>query len=636
MVAVPLFAALLCTLSLSESVSALPAVANVKNAAAPADSTPDSYWTSTGSSYYIPGQDQAQVASPGRTTPAVSLPSPSLITIVAASSTSSAPLATLTSLPSSLSSDKILRSLVRRGDYEGFSAALLAKRQSGLDSLPADFSPIDLYMSMLESRIEAGHSPTPYLPAQRLRASAASAAASKASVSSLQAAASSSKAAASASKSLSAQGKTTTTKKATSTTTSTKKATSTSTTKKATTTTTRTTTTSSAKPTSTSSSSGQNLGLTDGVTYWKEKTYFYSLDSFKQDVPKNARFSWGDSAGGMNVEVVGKGVPADKWTGGVQGDSKSALQVAYPAGSRNPSALPIGGMGFYTSKIDITQATNVSFSYSVFFPVGFDFVKGGKLPGLYGGKTACSGGSAAEDCFSTRLMFRKGGMGELYLYAPREKQVDSLCTLPPLSFCNSVYGMSIGRGSWTFKTGEWTDIRQDIWLNTPGKADGGFNIWINGRIALRSDTVYYRNSVSGLVSNGTSTGDIATLINYDSIPDDVVIPNGGFKDYPAGNTSAPVSSGVFQPTFVTKILNPTATSALPTTTPPVPYRFDNENRRLRRTVVELEAKKKRATVATIPGFLGAMAQTFFGGSTSDYNSPVLQYSYFRGFGLRIN
>lgn len=242
-------------------------------------------------------------------------------------------------------------------------------------------------------------------------------------------------------------------------------------------------------------------------------------------------------------------------------------------------------------------------------------------------------------------MFRKGGMGELYLYAPREKQVDSLCTLPPLSFCNSVYGMSIGRGSWTFKTGEWTDIRQDIWLNTPGKADGGFNIWcvthsllssralsdelsrrrINGRIALRSDTVYYRNSVSGLVSNGTSTGDIATLINYDSIPDDVVIPNGGFKDYPAGNTSAPVSSGVFQPTFVTKILNPTATSALPTTTPPVPYRFDNENRRLRRTVVELEAKKeKRATVATIPGFLGAMAQTFFGGSTSDYvSSPCL-------------
>ena len=74
-------------------------------------------------------------------------------------------------------------------------------------------------------------------------------------------------------------------------------------------------------------------------------------------------------------------------------------------------------------------------------------------------------------------MFRKDGAGELYLYAPREKQVDALCELGPLSYCNSVYGMSIGRGSWTFKTGQWTDVRQDVWLNTPGKADGGFNIW---------------------------------------------------------------------------------------------------------------------------------------------------------------
>lgn len=83
---------------------------------------------------------------------------------------------------------------------------------------------------------------------------------------------------------------------------------------------------------------------------------------------------------------------------------------------------------------------------------------GGKLPGLYGGKKGCSGGDTAEDCFSSRLMFRTGGMGEvcllalsardqclitllpqLYLYAPREKQVAALCTLKPLScvFCEA-------------------------------------------------------------------------------------------------------------------------------------------------------------------------------------------------------
>lgn len=66
-------------------------------------------------------------------------------------------------------------------------------------------------------------------------------------------------------------------------------------------------------------------------------------------------------------------------------------------------------------------------SYSVFFPTGFNFVKGGKLPGasvagvvqlltltgMYGGTKGCSGGSLAETCWSSRLMFRTGGLGEV-------------------------------------------------------------------------------------------------------------------------------------------------------------------------------------------------------------------------------
>lgn len=56
-------------------------------------------------------------------------------------------------------------------------------------------------------------------------------------------------------------------------------------------------------------------------------------------------------------------------------------------------------------------------AYSVFFPVGFNFVKAGKLPGLYGGRTGCSGGSAAENCFSSRLMWRTGGKGEVCFFS---------------------------------------------------------------------------------------------------------------------------------------------------------------------------------------------------------------------------
>ena len=316
----------------------------------------------------------------------------------------------------------------------------------------------------------------------------------------------------------------------------------------------------------------------------------------------------------------------------------------------------------------MTQATNVSFSYSLFFEDGFNFVKGGKLPGLYGGKSACSGGSAAENCFSTRLMFRKDGAGELYLYAPREKQVDALCELGPLSYCNSVYGMSIGRGSWTFKTGQWTDVRQDVWLNTPGKADGGFNIWsvlflslslslslssllpqalttsarscrINGELVLSSSEVYYRNSAVGQIGTGPSNSTLVPLIDYDALPDTVSIPNGGFK--PDNGT------GVFRPSFVTKVVGPTVTATAQQyedangdiTATSLP--FDWEARRLRRRnsvalatptpaplapvtprrVVALD-KRADAVATTVPGFLGAMCQTFFGGSSIDYVRPL--------------
>ena len=72
----------------------------------------------------------------------------------------------------------------------------------------------------------------------------------------------------------------------------------------------------------------------------------------------------------------------------------------------------------YAKPLDISKANNVTLDYKVFFPDDFDWVKGGKLPGLYGGHTRCSGGNPALDCFSTRLMWRAGGAGELYLVRP--------------------------------------------------------------------------------------------------------------------------------------------------------------------------------------------------------------------------
>lgn len=78
-------------------------------------------------------------------------------------------------------------------------------------------------------------------------------------------------------------------------------------------------------------------------------------------------------------------------------NSTNALQILYPQGSINPKSSPQGGAEFYAHPLDLKKATNTTLQYSVYFPHDFDFVKGGKLPGLYGGHKGCSGGDAAEE-----------------------------------------------------------------------------------------------------------------------------------------------------------------------------------------------------------------------------------------------
>ncbi|WWC70161.1 uncharacterized protein I206_104109 [Kwoniella pini CBS 10737] len=209
-----------------------------------------------------------------------------------------------------------------------------------------------------------------------------------------------------------------------------------------------------------------------------------------------------------NQDEGGRNFKSDEWD-----QNKNSLQILYPKGSINPGNKPQGGSEFFASPIDLTKSLNASLEYSVYFPNDFDFVKGGKLPGLYGGHKGCSGGNAAEDCFSTRLMWRAGGQGELYLYVPKDKQTPELCQTPPKSICESAYGLSIGRGAWTFAKGDWTTVRQDVWLNTPGQNDGGFNIWVNGQLVMSASDVRYRENGDSCIQGENGDDTSSTMIN---------------------------------------------------------------------------------------------------------------------------
>lgn len=61
------------------------------------------------------------------------------------------------------------------------------------------------------------------------------------------------------------------------------------------------------------------------------------------------------------------------------------MQAHYPKGSYTFTHSPEGGLSFYApgpDAVDLTTAKEATFGYSVMFEDGFEWQKGGKLPGL--------------------------------------------------------------------------------------------------------------------------------------------------------------------------------------------------------------------------------------------------------------
>jgi hypothetical protein len=167
------------------------------------------------------------------------------------------------------------------------------------------------------------------------------------------------------------------------------------------------------------------------------------------------------------------------------------LEVMYPKGSASPSVhrkshREIGGFQAYMAPQDWQAVDEATLKYRVRFEPGFDFVRGGKLPGLYGG-IVTSGGDIPDGTngWSTRLMWREEGQGEVYAYLPT----------------STVHGTSLGRGSWRFGPDRWISIEQHVRLNTPGVADGLIEIVVDGVRVLRVSDVVFR-SVSSLKIEG--------------------------------------------------------------------------------------------------------------------------------------
>ena len=121
-------------------------------------------------------------------------------------------------------------------------------------------------------------------------------------------------------------------------------------------------------------------------------------------------------------------------------------------------------------------------AYRIRFERGFDFVWGGKLPGLAGGR-ANTGGRKPDgsDGWSARMMWRRRGRAVQYVYHPDQP---------------GIYGQDFPYdlgGSRTFESGRWHQVEHCIVINSPGKKDGIIQAWFDGGLALSVDGLRFRD-----------------------------------------------------------------------------------------------------------------------------------------------
>lgn len=165
-------------------------------------------------------------------------------------------------------------------------------------------------------------------------------------------------------------------------------------------------------------------------------------------------------------EVDWKGTP---WENGVKAGrvavvergGKPRFRVTLLKGEYGPNQ---GGVGW---RYPFAPAEEVELSYTVRFSPGFDWVRGGKLPGLCGGPDTVTGGTPSDGSngFSCRIMWRKDGRAEAYVYhMHQEKKYGDQFAFPE---------------EVRFPDDRDISISMRLTLNQPGKRDGKLQVWVH-------------------------------------------------------------------------------------------------------------------------------------------------------------
>ncbi|MBN1828353.1 MAG: hypothetical protein JW884_04300 [Deltaproteobacteria bacterium] len=169
------------------------------------------------------------------------------------------------------------------------------------------------------------------------------------------------------------------------------------------------------------------------------------------------------------------------------------ISVLYPVGSCGPKdsdGCGKGGGAQWLMPLDKSY-DELYLSYKVKFKQGFDFVIGGKLPGLTASPDPATimpptGGNKPSDCegFSARYMWKNNGKTETYLYSPRQEG----------TYGDDLYWKNPEGSFVFFQADRWYTITQRLVMNTPGQKDGVLDVWLDGIRVQHLEDVFYRGS----------------------------------------------------------------------------------------------------------------------------------------------
>ena len=158
-------------------------------------------------------------------------------------------------------------------------------------------------------------------------------------------------------------------------------------------------------------------------------------------------------------------------------DGKKVLEITYPGGIIQENKTRV--------RLSFPKVNAATLTYSVLFADGFDFVRGGKLPG-FGGGSAPRGGQKSDGSngFSARIMWREGGEIFQYMYwMERAKEKRWGDNLPWIDLRGD-------KKPFRFIPDTWHMLKTTLVMNTAGERNGQVTSWFDGRLALSASGAF--------------------------------------------------------------------------------------------------------------------------------------------------